>query len=83
MDWKALMNTLGSGIDLKDFSTSNTEPDYSTDETKGLFGKKDEIAALENEVAALTLKKKKSEDTTMYIIIGVLVAFILGLFKIK
>jgi len=83
MDWKALMNTIGSGIDLKDFSTSNTEPDYSTNETKGLFGKKDEIAALENEVSALTIKCKKSEDTLMYVAIGVVAAFVLGLFKFK
>lgn len=83
MDFKALLNTLGSGIDLKDFSTSNTEPDYATDRTKGLFGKKDEIAALENEVAALTIKSKKSEDTLMYVVIGVVAAFVLGLFKFK
>lgn len=83
MDFKGLMSVLGSGIDLKDFSTSNTQPEYGTGEEKALFGKKDEIAALENEVSALIIEKKKSEDTLMYVVVGVIAAFIFGLFKFK
>lgn len=76
-----ILSVIGSGIDLKDHSTSNTEPDYNVE--KGLFGKKDEIEALEAEVAALNAKSKKSEDTLMYVAIGVIAAFILGFIKFK
>lgn len=82
MDWQGLIKTIGSGINLKDFSTSNTEPDYGL-ETKGLFGDKEEKAKLEAEILALKAKEKKSADNLMYGIGALILAMVLGIIKFK
>jgi hypothetical protein len=84
MNFLNVMSKFGNGIDLLDFSTSNTEPALA-DEQKGLFdGKeKEQIAKLEAELDECAAKAKKSEETVMYTLIGVVALMLMGIIKFK
>lgn len=62
-----VLGTIGDSIKSQD------EP-----EQRGLFGRKDEVEALNAELAAKQAEQEKSKKTMMYVIIGAVVLLVFG-----
>lgn len=72
-----LKNILGTGAKvLGTIGDSIKEPEAP--QTKGIFGKNDEIEALNAELAKKQAEQEKSKKTMMYVIIGAVVLLVFG-----
>jgi hypothetical protein len=72
-----LKNILGTGAKvLGTIGDSIKQPEEP--QTKGIFGKNDEIEALNAELAVKQAQEEKSKKTMMYVVIGAVVLLLFG-----
>lgn len=72
--WKNILGTAGDILG----NVSDNIKDPEAPQTKGIFGKNDEIEALNAELAAKQAEQEKSKKTMMYVIIGAVVLLVFG-----